>query len=293
MRARIAVATAVLVGSVGLAAAADELPGVTFPVPKGNVTAFAIPGAEPWVMVRTQGSPPGPHTPKGGAPAPKAAGTGLDADELDKRVARIMYETAYVGTDLWQRENYEGTFRLYQVALSAAAQLLDHRPKLAAQAQAALTKSASMKAADGAFVLREVIDTVQKETAVALMPKPLWDRLGGEKAVRAVVKDFVDLAAKDPTTRLVKGTGKPEAKDLDRLEQAVLEAISQQTGGPLKPTEGAGLKDVLAGTKLTYLELVALKTHLKAAVGKHKIPNAERRELEDVLGKLQNQILGQ
>lgn len=296
MRARVAIATVVLVVSAGLAAAADELPAFTVPAPKGNITAYPIPGLDNLIVVRTQAGQPNPILPKAGAPAPKAAPRAVvDPVETDKRLARIVYDAASVGTLLWDQQNYEGTFRLYQGTVAAVIPFLDHRPKLSAVAQAALVKSAQMKPTDGAFILREALDAVQKETAVALTPKPLWDRLGGEKVVRAVVKDFVGLVSKDQqiNTKLARGKNKFEAKDYERLEEALVAAISQQTGGPLKPAEGATLKDALAGTKLGYLEGIGLKTNLSIAIGKNKVPDAERKELEDVLGKLQNQILGQ
>jgi len=294
MRARIAVATVVLVVSAGLSAAADEPPGYTTRPPRGKVTAFPLPGLDDLIVVRTQGAPQGPLQPKGAPPA-KAAPKVLDREELDKRIARIVYDAAAVGTQLWeQQKNYEGTFRLYQGTVAAVQPLLDHHPKLSTLALDALHRSANMKATEGAFVLREVMDAIQKETAVALAPKPLWDRLGGEKVVRAVARDFLANAAKDRQINLKRGAFKPEGKDLERLEQALVEAVSEYTGGPLKPTPGAGLKDVLAGTRLTPGEFAWLQLDLTAAMDKNKVPDAEGRELSDVLrNKLRDQIVGQ
>jgi truncated hemoglobin YjbI len=292
MRARIAVATVILVVSAGLSAAADELQSIRIEIPRGGVEAFPIPGLEPWIVVRTQGSPQIPIQPKT-APEGKAPSRVLLRDELDKRIARIVYDAAVVGTDLWRRENYEGTFRLYQGTVAAVQPMLDHHPKLAAQALEALRRSANMQAAEGAFVLREAIDAIQKETAVALTPPPLWTRLGGEKTVRAVVKDFLATVVKTKRVDLTRGTFKPEGKDLERLEQALVEAISTQTGGPLKPTAGMGLKEVLAGTKLTDGEFTWFQIEFTAALEKNKVPDPERRELADDIRKLRPQIVGQ
>jgi truncated hemoglobin YjbI len=292
MRARIAVATMILVVSAGLSAAADELQSIRIEIPRGGVGAFPIPGLEPWIVVRTQGSPQTPIQPKA-APEGKAPSRVLLRDELDKRIARIVYDAAVVGTDLWRRENYEGTFRLYQGTVAAVQPMLDHHPKLAAQALEALRRSANMQAAEGAFVLREAIDAIQKETAVALKPPPLWNRIGGEKTVRAVVKDLLAAVIKTKRVNLTRGTFKPEGKDLERLEQALVEAISTHTGGPLKPTAGMGLKEVLAGTKMTDGDFTWLQIELTAALEKNKVPDPERRELADVVRKLRPEIVEQ
>jgi hemoglobin len=292
MRARIAVATVVLIVSAGLSAAADELESFRVEIPRGGVAAFPIPGLEPWIVVRTQGSPQTPIQPKVGAPPAKTPSRILLRDELDKRIARIVYDAAVVGTQLWERENYEGTFRLYQGTVAAVQPLLDHHPKLSAQALESLRRSANMKATEGAFVLREVLDAIQKETAASLAPKALWDRLGGEKVVREIVKEFLAIAAKDKQINLTRGTFKPEGKDLERLEQALVEAISEQAGGPLKSAEGMGLKDVLAGTKITQLEYIGLDANFKLAMVKHKVPATESKELVEIISKLKDQIVG-
>lgn len=293
MRARIAVATVVLVVSAGRSAAGDGVESIRLPVPKGNVTAFTVPGLEPWIFVRTQGTPQPAAQPKGGPPAGKAASRVLLREELDRRIARSVYATILTGTSLWEEGNYEGTFWLYYGTLVGVMPLLDHYPKLAAQVDDAVRRTAKMRPTDGAFVLREALDAIQKETSVALTPKELWDRLGGEKGVRAVVKDFLANTARDKEINLTRGTFKPEGKDLERLEQALVEAISEQTGGPLKSAAGMGLKDVLAGTKLTQVEYIGIGTNFRLALVKNRIPNAESKELIDVLSKLENQIVGQ
>jgi truncated hemoglobin YjbI len=305
MRARALTATVVLVGA-GLSAGAGERPmvgpapltpdqGLTLHMPRGAINAFQIPGTALMVFSGpgVSAQPPA-FGPKGGQPPAKGAKTAkaaLDPAEIDKRVARIVYDAAAVGTDLWNLKNYEGTFRLYQGTVAAVVPFLDHHPKLAELGLNSLRKSANMAATDGAFVLREAMDAIQKETAAALT-KSLWDRLGGEKAVRAVVKDFVADAAQKDGVLTRGGTVKPEGKDLERLEQALVEAISEQTGGPLKPT-GMGLARALAGTKLTEGAFVRLQFALGRAMVKNKVPDAESKELVETLIKLKPNIVGQ
>ena len=177
--------------------------------------------------------------------------------------------------------------------MAAVQPMLDHHPKLASQALDALHRSKDMRATDGAFVLRDVIDAIQKETAVALTPPPLWERIGGEKVVRAVVKDLLASVLKSKRVNLTRGTFKPEEKELEKLEQALVEALSAQTGGPLKPTAGMGLKEVLAGSKLTDGDFVWLQIDLTAALDKNKVPDAEGKDLSNALRKLKPEIVGQ
>src|SRR5204863_1481366 len=155
-------------------------------------------------------------------------------------------------------------------------------------------KSYRMKPTEGAFVLREALDAIQKETAAAIAPRGgLWDRLGGEKGVRAVVKDFLaDATQKDGVLTRGGSVKPPEGKDLERVEQALVEAISEQTGGPLKPT-GAGLTGLLPGTKLTEGEFARLRFALGRAMVKNNLPEAEGKELTEVFIRLKPNVVGQ
>src|SRR5207247_3415391 len=74
-----------------------------------------------------------------------------------------------------------------------------------------------------------IVATTRKD----IVESPLWDRLGGEKAVRAVVHDFVIAAATDPKVNFFRdGKFKFTGKDVENLEQLLVELISATTGGP-------------------------------------------------------------
>src|SRR5262249_18508571 len=98
----------------------------------------------------------------------------LERAELDKRAARVAYEAAVTGTEIFNKGDHAGCFRLYQGTLQALMPMLDHRPQLATSVAEKLAKAKTMRPADGAFVLREALD------AIIGKPKPtksLWDRL--------------------------------------------------------------------------------------------------------------------
>ena len=258
MRARVLIAACVLIGGLGLARA--DVP----PVKK---------------------------------PAEKPTSQPLERWELDKRAARAAYDTSKLGSEMWERKNYEGAFRLYQGALMALQPMFDHRPKLAALVKGRLEKAQDMKAEEGAFVLREALDAIQKEAADAsiIVPKKptLWEKLGGEKAVKAVVHDFVEAALKDPKVNFTRdGKFKFDDKRTARLEEHLVELISEIGRGPLAYTGLRGIKEIHAGMNITDAEFDALIGHLASSLKKNKVPAAEAEELVKFVGSAKPLIVG-
>ena len=231
----------------------------------------------------------------GGKPPEKPADA-LDRAELDRRVARAAHDAAAVGTQLFNAGSHDGCFRYYQGTLAALQPLLDHRPKLAAVVRDRLDKARDLKPVEGSFVLREALDAVQKETAEALVlakKAALWERLGGEKQVRAVVKDFVAAAAADPKVNATRGgTLKLDAQGTERVEQLVAELVSEVSGGPLKYS-GRDMKTTFAGMKVTDDEFAAAAGHLVATLKKYKVPQPEVDELVRIVGSTKPLVVGQ
>ncbi|MBA4065776.1 MAG: hypothetical protein C0501_19070 [Isosphaera sp.] len=123
--------------------------------------------------------------------------------------------------------------------------------------------------------------------------KSLWDRLGGEKAVRAVVHDFVGAAATDPKVNFFRdGKYKLDAKGVERLEQLLVEFVSAAAGGPLKYT-GRDMKTSHTGMKITDAEFGALAGHLVATLKKFNVPQAEIDELVKAVAGTKGDIVGQ
>jgi hemoglobin len=219
----------------------------------------------------------------------------IPRNEIDKWAANTVHQAAKYGTELFNGGNYEGCFRIYQATLVAVWPLLDHRPKLVALVQDHLNKAWQLKPADAAAVLREALDAVQKETEVALIPpkKPLWDRLGGEKAVKVVVHDFVVAAIKDPKINFLRdGKYKLDDKGVAKLEQSLVEYMSSVTGGPLKYS-GRDMKEAHKGMKITDAEFQALVDLFTQTLLKHKIPSGEVLELGVLVVTTKNDIVGQ
>lgn len=225
----------------------------------------------------------------------------LERADLDKRVVGAVYDAALKGTDIFNKGNYEGCYRLYEGTLMALAPLLDHRPKLQGTVKERLKRAASMKAADGAFELRTALDEIQNDIAPSKdkdkdkKPAPaatLWDRLGGEKGVRKVVDDFVAAAADDPKVDFFRG-GKFKPKDdkaVPHLKQMLVELISANTSGPLKYT-GKSMADAHKGMMITDAEFDALGGHFVAALKKNAVAQADIDELVKIVESTRKAIV--
>lgn len=209
----------------------------------------------------------------------------LDRAEVDKRVYKAAYETVDAGYKLFNAGKQEECLKLYEGALPVIAAFLDHRPAVMAVIDAQMgeaKKAASTK--DKAFALRKALDAVMEQAGgKAAAKKPLWDRLGGEAAVKLVVHDFVVAAAPDPKVNFFRdGKFKLDAKGVERLEQLLVELVSAVAGGPLKYT-GRDMKSSHAGMKITEDEFNALAGHLVATLKKYKVPQAEIDELVGIV----------
>src|SRR5207244_4698193 len=105
--------------------------------------------------------------------------------------------------------------------------------------------------------------------------RSLWDRLGGEKNVKKVVKDFVKIAGDDPKVNLTRdGKYKLDDKTLKVLEKTVVVFVSSATGGPYQYT-GPSMKEAHKGMGITDAEFDAAAADLKIALEKNGAKKAD------------------
>ena len=126
--------------------------------------------------------------------------------------------------------------------------------------------------------------------------KTLYERLGGEGAISAVVDDFVARAAAD--TRNVNFTRQghpnqwdPSPANVAKLKRRLVEFIGMATGGPQKYT-GRDMVTSHTGMNITESEFNALAGHLKASLDKFKVPQKEQDELIAIVATTKDQIVG-
>ena len=225
--------------------------------------------------------------------AARADDKAVPAADLDKRANKAAFDAAVVGTRTYNGGDQDGCLKLYEGTLSTLAVMLEHRPevvKAIKDRMAEADKQATVK--EKAFTLRKALDEVMDQTsAKAANKKPLWERLGGEAAVKAVVHDFVAVAAADKDVNFLRdGQFKLDAKGVEKLEQYLVEMVSSATGGPLKYT-GRDMKATHAGMKITDAEFDALAKDLIDTLKKYKVPQAEIDELVGIVSTTAKDII--
>ena len=125
--------------------------------------------------------------------------------------------------------------------------------------------------------------SVQPEAAAP--QKSLYDRLGGETAITAVVDEFVANVGAD--TRINKYFANA---NLDRLKGHLVNQIGQASGGPQQYT-GRDMKTAHAGMGIDEPAFNALVEDLVKALDKFSVPEHEKNELLAILGPMKADIV--
>src|SRR5439155_26055162 len=103
----------------------------------------------------------------------------------------------------------------------------------------------------------------------AAVPHELYDRLGGQRAIVAVVDDFIARVAADSRINL-----RFSNTDIPRLKSLLVEFVCLATGGPCKYS-GRDMETTHAGMELVDEEFTALVEDLAATLDKFKVPAKE------------------
>ena len=124
--------------------------------------------------------------------------------------------------------------------------------------------------------------------------KTLYERLGGEPAIKAVIEEFVARAAADTKVNFTRTgeprTWKPTPENLTHLKQGRVAFVSEATGGP-KNYKGAPMKGAHAGMSISNAEFDALAANLSGALDKFKVPAKEKQELLAIVGTTRADIV--
>jgi hemoglobin len=123
------------------------------------------------------------------------------------------------------------------------------------------------------------------QPAAPAAPKELYDRLGGQKAIVAVVDDFIGRVAADTRINLRFAN-----TDIPRLKSLLVEFVCMASGGPCKYS-GRDMETSHAGMDLVEDEFTALVEDLAATLDKFNVPAKEKNELLGALGPLEPRIV--
>ena len=139
------------------------------------------------------------------------------------------------------------------------------------------------------FVLPVVI-AVALAACQSMAPAPqksLYDRLGGQPAITAVVDDFVGNVAADSRIN-----GFFARTDIPRLKRLLVEQLCAGTGGPCTYT-GRSMPEAHRGMHITDAQFGALVEDLQKSLNKFKVPEKEQSDLLAMLGPMKPSIVGQ
>ncbi|MFN0137378.1 MAG: group I truncated hemoglobin [Phycisphaerae bacterium] len=124
--------------------------------------------------------------------------------------------------------------------------------------------------------------------------KSLYDRLGGESAITAVVDDFVASGAANPKVNFTRKGTKMEwqatPENVAHMKKMLVQFICAATGGPQKYA-GKDMKKLHTGMKISNAEFDALAADLVASLKKLSVPQKEIDELVAIVGTTRKDIV--
>jgi hemoglobin len=137
--------------------------------------------------------------------------------------------------------------------------------------------------------------------------KTLYEKLGGEKGVNAIIDDFIPRALADPRVNWerkgVKQGGfsihrgksvewQANDQNVANLKKHLAQFFALATGGP-STYEGRDMKDVHSNMHITNAEFDAAIGDLKASLDKLQIPNQDQKELLAIIESTRPQVVAE
>lgn len=137
----------------------------------------------------------------------------------------------------------------------------------------------------------------------------LYDRIGGEQQLAAIVDDFTARAIQDPrvnwSRKGVKSGGRfsfrknsqaaawnPTPENVAKLKKHLVQFLSLATGGPAQ-YDGKDIKPTHDGMRISNPEFDAAIGDLKASLDKLQVPNKEQKELLAIVESTRPEIVTQ
>ncbi len=129
------------------------------------------------------------------------------------------------------------------------------------------------------------------EERTAAAGKSLYERLGGLKGITLVSDDFIDRLVKNATLNKNKAINAGrKSSPPPYLKFQVSQLVCEVTGGPCKYT-GKNMKEAHAHLHITENEWKIMTADFKRSLDKFKVPEAEQKELFDIVGKTKSDVV--
>ena len=156
----------------------------------------------------------------------------------------------------------------------------------------------------GADKRKTVTGANGEKAVVAAAKTTLFERLGGDTGLNAIVNDFVDRAMADPrvnwTRKGVHRGGFVRAGDsvtwdaspdkVQQLKKHIVQMLSIATGGPAK-YDGLEMKQAHASLHISNPEFDSAIGDLKATLDKLQVPNKEQKELIAIVESTRTEVV--
>lgn len=113
----------------------------------------------------------------------------------------------------------------------------------------------------------------------------LYERIGGEPVIRAVVADLVDRTASNP-----RANQSFEGVNLKNLKLSITEQICALTGGPCT-YGGDDMRTVHKGLDINELEFNVLVEDLRFVLDHHGVGTREKNELLRILAPMKPDVV--
>jgi hemoglobin len=145
-------------------------------------------------------------------------------------------------------------------------------------------------AAVAALIMVPTYAQDKKTTKSGQKEKSLYDRLGGKKAITAVVDEFVSRCASDKRINAFFAKTAANPAQLKKFKAHLVDQICQASGGPCKYT-GKSMKEAHKGMGVSGADFNALVEDLVGALDKFKVGEKEKGELLGALGPMKSDIV--
>ncbi|HSB99945.1 MAG TPA: group 1 truncated hemoglobin [Burkholderiaceae bacterium] len=114
----------------------------------------------------------------------------------------------------------------------------------------------------------------------------LYERLGGQAAIAAMLDDALGRIAADPRISQRFGAANP-----DHLKRNLVDLVCARAGGPCV-YKGRNMADAHDGMQIRDDEFDAMTDDIAQSFDKFKVPTRERRESLAILGQMRGAIVG-
>ena len=124
----------------------------------------------------------------------------------------------------------------------------------------------------------------------AMKEKSLYDRLGGKKAITAVVDEFVGRCAADKRINAFFAKTAADPARLKKFKGNLVDQICEASGGPCK-YKGKDMKTAHMGMGISGADFDALVEDLVGALDKFKVGQHEKDQLLGALAPMKTDIV--